>query len=160
MMRWRSSRWNNWSPNGRTGGSAAATIGVAAESAGVHKGSDTMSPAPVWCRCKDHNSGVMPDRPGRGPVRYRRTQAAGAAAGYGRLGLVVLVRVCFGGFVRAARRGEVGLDVDRVARGVGHLDALGDQVHGLAPQQLAGGGGELVVLGELPGQAVRRDPDL
>src|SRR5580658_6534150 len=150
MMRWRSSRWNNWSPNGRTGGSAAATIGVAAECAGVHKGSDTMSPAPVWCRCKDDNSGVRPDRPGRGPVRYRRTQAACAVAGYDRLGLVVLVRVRFDGFAGAAPRGEVGLNVDRLARGVGHLDALGDQVHRLASQQFAGGGGELVVLGELP----------
>src|ERR1700756_2170679 len=104
MMRWRSSRWNNWSPNGRTGGSAAATIDGtasdgAAEGAGVHKGSDTMSPAPVWCRCKDHNSGVEPDRPGQGPVRYRRTQAACVTGGASLLGL--FVRICFGGIVGA-----------------------------------------------------------
>src|SRR5579863_3465118 len=167
MMRCRSSRWNNWSPNGRTGGSAAATvdgtaIDGAAESAGVHKGSDTMSPAPVWCRCKDHNSGVEPDRPGQGPVRYRRTQAAWVMAEGCRLGLVVSIRVGFGGLagVGAAWCGEVGLDVDRVAGGIGHLGALGDQVHGLAPQQLARGGGELIGLGELPVQAVRRDADL
>src|SRR5579862_458416 len=165
MMRCRSSRWNNWSPNGRTGGSAAATIDGtaidgAAEGAGVHKGSDTMSPAPVWCRCKDHNSGVEPDRPGQGPVRYRRTQAARVMAGGFRLGLVVLVRVRFGGFAGTAWRGQVGLDVDRVAGGISHLDALRDQVDGLAPQQFAGGGGELVVLGELPVQAFRRDADL
>jgi hypothetical protein len=35
MMRCRSSRWNNWSPNGIRGGSAAASI---EGGAGVHRG--------------------------------------------------------------------------------------------------------------------------
>jgi len=46
----------------------------------------------------------------------------------------------------------------RVARLVGHLDPLGDQVHRLAPEHLRGRDVDLVIVGELLGQLVGDTP--